>query len=183
MENIVFSFPESVEAKFDCWFLGDKFLKTTHNAMQIAINAMMQNKKLPQMYLHEFYNTKPLCNPDRHGNLLARIVNSLLEECNTTHHLPRFLVVMIDKDLITDLDVYDRDIVMMIRDVVNWLTRQINILIHHKRAKILECRPSAIYGADPSIIYVQMIRRADLHLKRGSKLDENFALRAKFNDA
>ena len=47
----------------------------------------------------------------------------------------------------------------------------------------MEKKPGSIYGNNPTVIYVRMIRCIDLNLQRGSRKDEIFAMRAKFNDA
>ena len=102
---------------------------------------------------------------------------------NQEHHLPQFMLILIDKDIIEDIDVFALDAVQAIRGEVDWLVHQISILIKRKRASLLEKRPGAVYGNDPTVIYICMIRRIDLTLRRGSKKDEVFALWAKFNDA
>ena len=88
-----------------------------------------------------------------------------------------------DKDLIRDIDVFVQDSVNCLRETTEWITRQINILVHRKRLELIERKPGSIYCEDPIIIYVKMVRWADLYFKRGSTLDEIFAHRAKFNDA
>ena len=55
--------------------------------------------------------------------------------------------------------------------------------IRCKRASLMEKKPGSIYGSDPTVIYVCMIRRIDLNLKQGSRKHEVFVMRARFNDA
>ena len=147
------------------------------------MNAAEQNKKLMPPYIQEYYNVSCLTNDDLNTRTIGCIVNALTDALSKKHKLPRLILVVINKDIIADIDVFDHQAVRMIRDAVDWFTRQIDILIRRKRLEIVNRRPGAIFDDDPAIMFVRMLRRADLHLRRGSKLDETYVLRAKFNDA
>ena len=152
--------------------------------MQAMINEAYRNKKLMQLYLQEFYNLSMHYKPLAGETTASRIVNNFIDIINEKHLLPRFLMVIIDRDIISDVNLYeDDDPVKTIRQGVDWLVKQISIAIRRKRVELLQRKPGAIYGADPTVVFVRMVCRVDLRLKRGSKLDEIYALRAKFNDA
>ena len=86
-------------------------------------------KKLPQPYLLEFYNIKKFYNLSPGVRVIARIINALIEAIDERQKLPRFLLVILDKDILADLDVYDPQIVRLIRQMVNWVVKQIQITI------------------------------------------------------
>ena len=64
------------------------------------------------------------------------------------------MVIMIDKDIIADVNVFDEEAINMIRDDTKWLVRQANIAVRRQRLQLLEKHPRAIYGSDPTIIFV-----------------------------
>ena len=99
----------------------------------------------------------------------------------TNHRLPRFLIIALDKDLLSDLDVYNYKVDKMIRETTCWVVRQVELLIRRKKEEILDKKPGAIYSGDPTVIYVRMFRRVDNFGR--TRLQEIFSLRSHFNDA
>ena len=91
-------------------------------------------------------------------------------------------MIVLDKDIITDTDVFDDQIVKIIREMTEWLVKQVSILIRQHRVELLQKKPRAVFGAHLRVVYTCMIRCVDT-FRRGSKLDEVYSLRAKFNDA
>ena len=112
----------------------------------------------------------------------GRLLNSLTKAFNECHKLPRFLVIAMDVDLLSALDIFKCDIVQSIRQVTTWIVKQVNIMIRRKCIKLLSLKPGMIYGSDPTVIFVRMICRIN-NFQHGSYLDELYSLRAKFNDA
>ena len=173
----------SVPAFFDAWFLGDKVLEDASTSLRVMLDEATENKKLPQPYLREFYNVHTFTEHLSSENVLARTLNVLMRGINEKKRLPRFLVILLDKDLISVLNVFQDDIIPSLRDTVAWFVRQVNIIIRCKCMDLLAEKPGSIYGADPSIIFMRMIRRVDLILYHGSKLDVVYSLQVKFNDS
>ena len=60
-------------------------------------------------YLHSFYNVHGFSTHPSSGNhrTIGRIINALIHALNTRKRLPRFLVVIIDKDIIEDVGIFD----------------------------------------------------------------------------
>ena len=146
--------------------------------------AKNHNKSQVQPFLFEYFNVINFSNPLNLAvhRTATRVVNSLIEALNTRDHLPRLIVVTLDKDIIADCDVFDDNVVKIICETTEWLVKQCSICVQCKHLQILDKKPRAIYGDHPRIIYVRMIRRVD-HFRRGSRLDEMYALHAKFNES
>ena len=142
-----------------------------------------ENKKLPQPYLNDFYNIHHFTDPENSTTVESRVVNALITGLNERHRLPRFLLVVVDTDLIAGFDIFKSDIIKSIRQSTSWMVKQINIQIRRKRLELIAQKPGSIYGADPTVIFVRALCRANLTFRSGSYLDELFALKAKFNDA
>ena len=152
------------------------------NHFQADLNEVNLNKHLAQPYLNDFYNVLPFSRDTPDVQVVTRVVNSMIEVINRTKRLPRFLIVMLDKDLISEIDIFSKYAIKTLKENVNWLAKQIGIYLRRKRIDILTKKPGATFVEDSTVIFIRMMRRPDLNLRRGSTKDEIFALRAKFND-
>ena len=66
--------------------------------------------------------------------------------------------------------------------IVNWITRQIEILLRRKRLQLMEKKLGAVVEADQTtIIYIIMLRRIEQYQK-GSYLERLCRISPKFND-
>ena len=174
----------NIKALFDTWILGDSFLKDLSFTYESIKQQAEKNKsKEDKPYLLQYYNVKLLYKQLSQGvhRTVATILNTLIEQFNNIHILPRFLVVIIDKDILTDIDVFDSHAISMLTDDIQWLVGQINAAVTRKKSEIIERRPGAIFTGDPKIIFVRMLRRFEKYTS-GSKLDILYGMRSKFND-
>ena len=174
---------EDICAFFDVWFIGDATLDDAANTLRVMISEATENRKLAQPYLNEFYNIHIFTENRLSENVLAHTLNALSHAVNERKRLLRFLVILLDKDIISAFNVFEDDIVTSICDAVNWFVCQISVIIRRKRFDLITAKPGSIYRAYPAIVFIRMIRRVDLLFHRGSKLDLIYSMRAKFNDA
>ena len=85
-------------------------------------------------------------------------INDLIDAVNMKNsRLPRYLIVVIDRDILNDIDLTDVDALKMIPILINWFVKQINTVIQRKRVDLLETKPGA--ACSTSIIFVRMLRR------------------------
>ena len=147
------------------------------------IEEARKNKSIAKLYLFEYYNTIPFYDKGPVGPefTVTRVVNTLTEVINKKHALPQFLIIALDKDVIEDVDVFDKDAPILIEMAVDWLVKQISMTVRRKRAELLDKKPGAIYTGDPKIIFIQMIRRLEYY--GDNKKQAIFDCRAKYNDA
>ena len=90
------------------------------------------NKKTQQIYINEYYNARGLYANSTSGGLgyaTARIINALIEGLNTFEYLPKYLIVIPDLDVIKDVKEFDFGIYKALSAIMNWLTRQIDIVL------------------------------------------------------
>ena len=179
---ILYCIADNVQAIFDIWILGDEFVKEVFSEFESIKLKAKKDRNIPPLYIQEYYNVIPYYVTSGVPNVAARLVNSLVEALNERDRLPKFIIVMIDRDLIMNIDVFQNDAVKVLRDVTQWVVHQMNILVRRRKAELLEKKPGAVYTGDPSIIFMKMICRIDKFTPR-SKLDLVYGLRAKFNDA
>lgn len=71
-------------------------------------------------------------------NSTAHILNAVIDALNTEDRLPRFLVLAVDMDVLRDLKNSDHILDKHINAVVNFVTRQVEILVRRKKSQIME---------------------------------------------
>ena len=183
-----------MQATYDVWVAGDSFSKDTYQKLEemltqsVAYNNNPRNQNASQqeekasLYLAEYYNVFEYhqAKSDHLGPAIARVLNSVIQGLNTNKRLPRFLLVILDKDVIEDLNVFDFGAVRGMSRIICWLTKQIDIAVRCKRLQILDKKPGAIYHDDSKVIYVETLRRVD-HYAAGSLMEGVCTLRTKFN--
>ena len=141
------------------------------------------DKRAPKPYLHDYYNIKGyFYTASWVTSATSRILNKLIEALNENDKLPKMLIFVMNKDIISDLKDFNFGATKNLANIVNWLTRQCKIAIRQKKLQILKRKPGAsISDKFPIIMYTTMIRRAEMYL-RNSKIAQICSLRSKFNE-
>ena len=181
--SCIYNFSDNIHAIFDIWFIGDDCMKNSFGTFEAMTRVQQGDRKKIPPYIYENYNTLPFYKSFSSGvtSTAAHMINTLIEALNTREWLPRFVVVIPDKDLLKDIEVYEFAASKVIQDLVAWTIRQMNMLIRRKCAALLEKCPGAVFG-DTKVILVRMMRRYWKY-ERDSKIDRVLSLRAKCNDA
>ena len=97
--------------------------------------------------------------------------------------LPRYLIVIINRDLTNDLnDLPSAELARILQHLTDWLVKQINTVIQQKRIALYDVKPGAAADCHTKIVFVCMLRRVgSFHPE--SKFNKVYSLKAKFNDA
>ena len=155
-------------------------------AIKRAKEPEKQEKTIPiiQPYITDFFNVLEYENVDVNQEEFAaiRVLNALAWAIIKRRRLPKILIIMADLDLIQNIDVFDKDAPVMLKDWIFWFVRQIDVTIRWIKESILELKPGGLVGFDPKIIHIRMIRRA-CNFSEESKRYAVHDLRAKNNDA
>ena len=112
---------------------------------------------------------------------IARVYNSLVVGLNTRERLPQLIVIMLDKDIIEDVGFhghYETD--DAIAKNIEWLFRQISIVIKRKHAELSDKKPDAVYSSDPKVVVVDMLKRP-LQFPDDSNMQFTAQLRSRYN--
>ena len=151
--------------------MGDDFFRAVFNTLiEMRNEAIVNNHDVP--YLHSFYNVHSFSTHPSSGNhrTICRVINALIQALNTCERLPRFLVVIIDKDIIEDVGIFDFGATNEIAKNLEWLMCQMKMYINRKHTELMGKCPGAVYTSDPKVIFVRMIRRP-LVFRHGSKME------------
>ena len=131
----------------DVWFLGDTFLREAHYTYKSMINQAV-NKGLDRPYLAANYNTTALY-AEKLINMnafLARILNAFIDGLNNPlkHHLPCYVIIMLDKDLIHNAKVFDYGVSRTFEDTLKWLLVNINRCVEICKKDLKQKRKGAV---------------------------------------
>ena len=122
--------------------------------------AVIAKKTLP--FLFEYYNVQAFFKP---GNnhltpVLAHLVNSVVEGLNKNLKMPRYIIIIPDKDLLEGAAFDDYRINELLDDILNYLS---NDIISNLETRKEDIRGKRIGGltttAEPRLIWVKMLVR------------------------
>ena len=91
---------------FDAWFLRDGFLRESFQELQAMLNekTLSRGKNQQHLYLTDFYNVEGCYSKVKTLDFAtAYIIKTLMDTLNENHRMPRFLVVVFNRDLIHNL--------------------------------------------------------------------------------
>ena len=104
--------------------------------------------------------------------------NALVDAINETKsfHLARYVVIVLDADLIINAKVYDFGVSHTFEDLLKWLLININRTIELRKDDLLKKRPGAVSTtSEPRLVWTLMVKRPE------SANKHIFALTRKFN--
>ena len=165
--NLHLSFPisliiaDNVKALKDCWLIGDNFLADIFPTLQrIKSDTPIKQKQAP--YIYDYYNifswTSPLSDE---RSTPARILNSFTEGLNKIHRLPKYVLVLSDKDILDGLQ-YNKNLSSNIEYQLSWLVQNISKLITRRCDDLKDKRPGALTTSfEPMVVWVKCINRPD----------------------
>ena len=87
----------------DLWVVGNHFLRENYNVLQdmrASTSAKLSVKD--QLYIYQQYNIVLYfaSGASRICSLMARVINWVIEGLNSKERLPKYVLIMLDKDLI-----------------------------------------------------------------------------------
>ena len=131
-----------VEAFEDLWFVGDHFLRETFPTLKTMTEETIKNKKTPP-YIEEEFNVCSLYTDvfNQTKSTAARIYNCVVEEMNTRHRLPKYIVVVPDRDVITNGDDFGKDAPVLLYTLLRFLVKNINKVVDARFESIFKKKP------------------------------------------
>ena len=115
-----------VKALKSVWFIGDNFLLNNFNALQMMKSEAAVNKsRLP--YLYDNYNIQAWYMKQIKTELpvIAKLQNTLVAAFNDHGHLPKYIFIIPDKDIIESIELFDSGVKKAIFDNLTWLSKAI----------------------------------------------------------
>ena len=182
--NLQFSLllPGNATALMDMWIIGDAFLQEMFATLQTMKTSVPSNSKnIP--YLYEQYNVFFFftTQASKQTNFLARIQNAIAEAFNCRTHLPRYILMILDKDLIEAVSYFDYGETRVLGDTTNWIAKELEHSIESRIEDLLSKKPGAVHN-NTRIIWVKMIPRKGIQ-DISSHERKILAAKPKFNAA
>ena len=145
---------DDLPAIFDLWLLGDHFLREIFDAYQ-AIKLQAEKGKSEDVitpYIQDYYNVREFYKTPFAGVKFAstRVVNNLTDAINQKKRLPKYLIVILDKDLILDINLDDNDAEMLLQEEVRWTVRQTDMTLRRKKVNFLQKKPGSMTNLETS---------------------------------
>ena len=82
----------------------------------------------------------------------VRIVNNLIRAIQERHTLPKLLIVIMDRDGLRDMNVFEDTAPTIIHELIRWTVRQIDMVVRRTRSNFLDVKPGV--NVSTKIIYV-----------------------------
>ena len=193
---IIFIITDSVSPLESIWYVGDIFLEKVYSVLQEMINTSMLNHNhtvsgsncspedddstTKKLFLHDYFNNHHFADATSEV-AIGRIINALIIGMNENHILPKFLLIIPDTDIIDDVNIYEFGAHKALATNLNWLSKQIEVTIRHKKMLNLENRAGTVSPEDTKVVYILMIKRLE-HYPEESKMAKVCTLRSKFNE-
>ena len=97
--------------------LGSEFLRLMYHTFEQLLQIAKQDNK-PWLYIMCYYKVEPLHPPKLSNNraFLSCILNALVKKMNEHWHLPKYLLIIIDQDLIEETAVFDYGVTHTLED-------------------------------------------------------------------
>ena len=93
-------------------------------------------------------------------SVMAKIVNPVVEGLNSKERLPKYVLILVDKDLIENLNYFEYGIADVLDDCMLWFVHEINKIFELKHEDLQLKKPGTLSTAtEPRVIWTTMITR------------------------
>ena len=118
-------------------------------------------KQLPIPFIFKYFNVKPFYTNKGFRTGINILLDPLAEALNTIHKLPKYILVIPDKDLLAHLRWGNSGISIEIGAALHYLIKQHDIYIDRCRRLLSQKKPGAlIEDGYPKLIWVRMLKRS-----------------------
>ena len=142
--------------------------------------AKVKNKQ-PKTFIQRNYNVKGyVTNPNGFGNdnVMANIINALIKGLNEENFLPKYVLVVLDIDLLWHINHWEGGLMALTGTVVNWITNQMIRTVEVRKDDLTKVYTGTAIDGEPLFVWVKMFNR----IKQSSN-NPLFAVRDKYNRA
>ena len=164
--TLTFFVTEKVKGIDKLWFVGDDWMSETYRPYFKKSKAVFHCKQMFE--ISKFCNTRLNSN---NRNVVSRILNTFISAINEVGVFPKFIVFVLDDELITAIDYDGYGVSTMFGSLLEWLIKKVNATIDKLKKKL----PAKLIKEDFPQIYWSP---ALMHKRFG---DKNNTLRHKYN--
>ena len=150
----------NVPALKDTLIIGDNFLYENFRTLQ-AINTHARQNHCIQPHLYCYYNVEARFSAPMSLNwsFLSHITNCFIAALNEKHHLPRYVLIVIDKDWLSSSKILEYGMSRAIKVAIQWILCQFQRNLDTRKENLYVTKPGALAtGSEPQLIWVTMVR-------------------------
>ena len=120
---------------------------------------MVNNSGRP--YLHEFFNIRPTFHTSISvRSVMARMLNEIINALNEEVILPKYIIILPDKDLIEEANFGGFGCKVIFESMLHWIATNVERVLEIRKDDLKSKRAGAILTDDePSIVWVKMLTR------------------------
>ena len=173
-----------MEAFHDIWVVGDEFIKDSVATIQTLGWLTLQKRPVQQstgpppnkMFLFNNFNVLTYyCSLATRG--LNRLLYPFVDALNARPHLPQYILIAPDKDMITNLRNFTTTHTM--GECLSYIINKMDMHIQRRRQDLAnKCLGALSPDTHPLIIWIRMLKRPFIE---GDEATRVFSLRNKFN--
>ena len=120
----------------------------------------MERKNPPYIYdQYMFYFFSPRSSQNK--NILSRCHSALVEAFNRRYHLPRYIIVVLDKDVIESVNFFDYGQSTILGHIVHWISKELQNYLSTRSEQLYAKKAGSVYPGT-RVIWVKMIPRKGL---------------------
>ena len=116
---------------------------------------------------------------------IARMLHPLIKALNQEHHLPKYILMLPDRDILLALNKNNINVALVMGSTLHYLIKQTDMCIERCRQDLQDKQPRALHPFDTKIIRVRMLKRrttSDASIPDDlTPIQEAANLRGKFN--
>ena len=141
---------------------------------------MKTKKETP--YLYQQYHIKPFyqASSGSASGTLFKIYNSVVEGLNSDNKLPEYIIVLLDRDIILDLDYFVPGTLFILHQEIKWLSKQLDRVLTARWECLKQLSPGAV-DTETKIIWINMLQRPFIKHPPFPTYNLVVKLRSKFN--
>ena len=139
-------FPDNVSTVYDLWLLGDNFLQDIFGSFEaLRYYSQKNNEEIPP-YIQQYFNVKECYHASLTSGVkftMVWMINTLIEVITDRKRIPKYLLVIPDKDILYDFDTISPNAQAVLHDLTCWFVHQIHLIIRRKKIDFLNRKPGA----------------------------------------
>ena len=173
---------DNIEAFYDIWILGDTLVKDTIDSLHaLKRKAVAVNLPGNILFLLKMFNVRDYTSGSGYSGL-ACMLHPLVQGLNACHRLPKYILIMPDKDILVALHKNNINVALVILASLHYLIKQMDITISCRVQDLETKKLGALLKEDMKIIWIRMLKHPTVVLDRESFFkDEVTPSQAAFN--
>ena len=119
-----------------------------------------KHKGTSQLYLYDHYNLHGIFPGNFYAvrNPFLRVINTVIYGLNKFEKLPRFMIIVADKELVEFIGGNKKGDNLIIGMMLEWLIKQIEKAVDRKKNMMRELKPGSTSVCEPKFVRVKMMK-------------------------